>query len=206
MRSGELPEFLVVCPEGGRSWFSNSHDGARRYEDLVAGDLPREIERRYRVLSGSPNRGITGISMGGYAAMKIALKHPGEYGSVSVLSGAIIPMGWDDVDKVFFVVRRQLHAVFGDSPRNNSLAENDVWKILQSRESWGRPFDVFLLAGTEDKYHLDRAAAAYAGLLNRHGIRATARLEPGIHDWPYWSNALMEIAAWHGKEFRRPGS
>ncbi len=202
MRSGVLPEFLVVCPEGGRSWFSNFHDGSNRYEDLVAEELPREIERRFRVLPGRQNRAITGISMGGYGSVKIALRHPAEYGSVSALSGAIIPMGWDDIEKVFFLARRQLHRVFGNSRTDNSLAENDVWKIAQSRESWHDPFEAFLLAGTEDKYHLDHVAAQYADLLNRRGIRATARLEPGIHDWPYWSNAFLEIAAWHAGKFR----
>jgi S-formylglutathione hydrolase FrmB len=205
MRSGAISEFLVVCPEGGRSWFSNFHDGSNRYEDLVAEELPREVERRFRVLPGRQNRGITGISMGGYGSVKIALHHPAEYGSVSALSGAIIPMGWDDIEKVFFLARRQLHRVFGGSPTDNALAENDVWKIAQSRESWHDPFEVFLLAGTEDKYHLDHVAAVYADVLNRRGIRATARLEPGVHDWPYWSNAFLEIAAWHGEKFRNAG-
>ena len=205
MESGKLSEFLVVCPEGGRSWFSNFRDGSSRYEDMVAEDLRREVERRFRVLPGRGNRGITGISMGGYGAVKIALHHPDEYGSVSSLSGAIIPMGWDDIEKVFFVARRQLRRVFGGSPEDNSLAENDVWKIVQKKEDWRDPFDVFLLAGTEDKYHLDHVAAQYANLLNRRGIRATARLEPGVHDWPYWSKAFLEIAAWHAERFRRAG-
>ncbi len=200
MRSGVIPEFLIVCPEGGSSWFSNSHDGSRRFEDLVAGDLPREVERRFRVAPGRENRAITGISMGGYAAVKIALHHADEYGSVSSLSGVTIPMEWSDVARLSFLARWQLHRVFGKSPDDNSLADNDVWRIVEKRKT-AAPFEVFLLAGTEDKYRLDRVAAQYADFLNRHGIRATARLEPGIHDWPYWSNAFLEIAAWHGEKF-----
>ena len=205
IRGGALPEFLLVCPEGDSSWFSNFHDGSKRYEDLVVGDLRREIERRYRVRPGSENRGITGISMGGYGAVKIALRHPEDYGSVSALSGALMPIPWDEVARLFFLARRQLHRVFGNSAADNSLAENDVWRILDTRKSWNVPFEIFLLAGTEDKYHLDHVAAQYADYLNRHGIRATARLEPGVHDWPYWSKAILEIAAWHAKRFAPPG-
>ena len=201
MKNGEIPEFLLVCPEGDHSWFSNFHDGSRRYEDFVAGDLPREIEQRFRVSPGRENRAITGVSMGGYAAVKIALRHPGEYGSVSSLSGATIPMDWSDVERLSFLARWQLHRVFGRSPEDNSLAENDVWKIAEKKPAVPFSFEVFLLAGTEDKYHLDRVAAQYADFLNRHGIRATARLEPGVHDWPYWSHAFLEIAAWHGRRF-----
>jgi S-formylglutathione hydrolase FrmB len=201
MRAGSLPEFLLVCPDGDGGWFSNSHDGRRRYEDFVAIDLPREIERRYRVRPGRENRGITGISMGGYGAVKIALHHPDEFGSVSGLSAAAIPMGWEDVEKIYFLARWRMHRVFGSSPDDNSLADNDVWRLLAAKEQWSVPFDVFLLAGTEDKYGLDHVAVQYADFLNRHGIRATARLEPGIHDWPYWREALLEIARWHGERF-----
>ena len=205
MREGAVPEFLIVCPDGDGSWFSNSHDGRRLYEDLVESDLPREIERRFRVRPGRENRGITGISMGGYAAMKIALHHPADFGSVSGLSAVVIPMGWKDVEKIFFLARWQLHRVFGSSPSDNSLADNDVWRLLMTKEKWDVPFDVFLLAGTGDKYKLDHVAAQYADFLNRHGIRATARLEAGIHDWPYWRDAMLEIARWHGAHFAAAG-
>jgi S-formylglutathione hydrolase FrmB len=133
--------------------------------------------------------------------VKIALRHAERYGSVSGLSAAVIPMGWDDVEKIFFLARWQLRKVFGRSREDNSLAENDVWKIVASRPRWTVPFEVFLLAGTSDKYRLDRVAAQYADYLNRAGIRATARLEPGIHDWPYWSEAMLEIASWHAARF-----
>ena len=201
MRAGTLGEFILVCPEGDGGWFSNSHDGRRRYEDWIAGDLPREIESLYRVRPGAGSRGITGISMGGYGAVKIALHHPESYGAVSGLSAAVIPMAWDDVENVFFIARWQLHRVFGSSPTDNSLAENDVWRMVEARGRWTVPFDVFLLAGTEDKYRLDHVAVQYADFLNRHGIRATARLEPGIHDWPYWRDAFLEIARWHASRF-----
>lgn len=202
MRAGETRPFIIVCPEGKHSWFSNSHDGRRRYEDLIVSDLPREIERRFRVLPGAGNRGITGISMGGYGAVKIALKHPEAFASVSGLSAAAIPMGWTDVAKIFWLARWQMHRVFGNSPTDNSLAENDVWRLVANHPGrWDVPFDVFLLAGTEDKYGLDHVAAQYADFLNRRGIRATARLEPGVHDWPYWRNAMLEIACWHAARF-----
>lgn len=201
MRRGALPEFLVVCPDGDGSWFSNFHDGSRRYEDLIVGDLPADVERRFRVLPGVENRGITGISMGGYGAVKIALHHPDRYGSVSSLSGALIPLGWDDVGLLFWLARWQVHRVFGNSPTDNSLAQNDLWRMFREGERHPVPFEIFLLAGTSDKYGLDRVAVQYADYLNRFGIRATARLEPGIHDWPYWKNAFLEIAAWHGRKF-----
>lgn len=201
MTDGRLPEFVIVAPDAPGSWFSDSHDGRRRYEEFLTGDLPRAIEARYRVAPARGARGITGISMGGYGAVKTALRHPGFYGSVSSLSGAIIPFGWDELDRYSFVARYTLKRVFGRSRQNNSLDANDAWRVL-----WGLcfetpPFEVELRAGTEDVYGLDGVAAQYGMLLNDRGVPTTVVLEPGGHDWRYWKRAMLDILAWHGARF-----
>jgi S-formylglutathione hydrolase FrmB len=205
MSDGRLPEFLVVAPVGRGSWFSDFHDGSKRYEELLASDLPRQVEARYRVLPGPGARGITGISMGGYGAFKLALKHPALFGSVSSLSGALIPIGWNDVPRYPFIVRWTLKRVFGRSPTDNSLAENDVWEILRRSRFEKTPFAAHLRAGTEDLYGLDGVAAQFGSFLNVHGVAATVVLEHGRHDWSYWRSAMIAIAQWHARQFEYDG-
>jgi S-formylglutathione hydrolase FrmB len=201
MADGRLPEFLIVAPDAPGSWFSDSHDGKRRYEEFLTGDLPRAIEERYRVLPGKRARGITGISMGGYGAVKTALKHPGLYASVSSLSGALIPFGWDELERYSFVARYTLKSVFGKSRQDNTLDANDAWHILWGLCFEAPPFEVELRAGTEDVYGLDGVAAQYGILLNDSGVPTTVILEPGGHDWSYWERAMLDILAWHGARF-----
>ena len=201
MREGSLPEFLIVAPDGPGTWFSDSHDGKRRFEEFLVGDLPRTIEARYRVLPGAGSRGITGISMGGYGAIKTALKHPAFYGSVSALSGAIIPFGWDELPRYSFVARWTLKHTFGGTKEDNSLDVNDAWLMLWGLCFDAPPFLVELRAGTEDSYGLDRVAAQYGMLLNERGIPTTVVLEPGRHDWSYWKRAMQELLDWHAARF-----
>jgi putative tributyrin esterase len=201
MRDGRLPEFLIVAPDGPGSWFSDFHDGSRRYETLLSADLPRWVDSRYRTLPARASRGITGISMGGYGAVKTALKHPDLFDSVSALSGALIPFGQDDLARYSFVARFTLKRVFGRSPTDNSLDANDVWNILWGLRFSRPPFTVELRAGTEDFYGLDGVATQFGTLLNEHGVPTTVVLEPGNHDWRYWRRAMMEILAWHGRRF-----
>jgi putative tributyrin esterase len=201
MRDGRLPEFLIVAPDGPGTWFSDSHDGKRRYEQFLTGDLPRAIAQRYRVLPGKASSGITGISMGGYGAVKTALRHPELYGSVSSLSGALIPFGWDELARYSFAARYTLKRVFGNSREDNVLDENDAWHVL-----WGLcfetpPFTVELRAGTQDVYGLDGVAAQYGISLNERGVPTTVILEPGGHDWDYWKHAMLDVLAWHGARF-----
>jgi S-formylglutathione hydrolase FrmB len=130
MRDGTLPEFLIVAPDGPGTWFSDSYDGSTRFERFLAEDLPAAIASRYRVLGAQRSRGITGISMGGYGAVKTALRHPELYGSVSSVSGAIIPFEWEELKRYNWVARFTLMRVFGRDPEKNSLVANDAWHIL----------------------------------------------------------------------------
>jgi S-formylglutathione hydrolase FrmB len=201
MRDGRLPEFLIVAPDGSGSWFSDSYDGSRRFEEFLTADLPHWVEGHYRVLPGREARGITGISMGGYGAVKTALKHPEMFGTVSALSGALIPFGWKDLERYSFVARYTLKRVFGSSEDRNTLDANDVWTILFGLQFAQPPFSVHLRAGTEDVYGLDGVAAQYGNLLNEHGVPTTILLEPGGHDWVYWRRGMREILRWHGERF-----
>jgi len=201
MRDGSLPEFLIVAPNGSGSWFSDSHDGKMLYEKFLTEDLPLWVASRYRVLSAKESRGITGISMGGYGAVKTALVHPELYGSVSALSGALIPFGWQDLPRYNLVTRYSLKRIFGEDEDDNSLDESDPWNVLWARCFAVPPFAVHMRGGTEDLYGLERVAAQYGMLLNERGVPTTVVMEPGTHDWKYWRGAMMAILQWHGRRF-----
>ena len=160
-----------------------------------------EIEKRYRVLAEKGARGITGISMGGYGAFKLALKHPDLYGAVSSLSGALIPIEWDDLPRYNAFARWTLKRVFGSRRDDNALAANDIWVILGSVHFQAPPFAAHLRAGIEDVYGLNGVAAQFGLFLTEHGVPATVVLEPGGHDWTYWRRALLPLVAWHGRNF-----
>ena len=54
----------------------------------MANDLIRDVESKYLVIRARYGRAIAGLSMGGYGAIKIALKHPGLFAAAGSLSGA----------------------------------------------------------------------------------------------------------------------
>ena len=201
MADGRLPEFFVVAPGASGSWFSDSRDGKRRWEEFLTGDLLEELGRRYRIVPGRNGRAVTGISMGGFGAVKIGLKHPDVYGAVSALSGALIPIQWEDLARYNWITRLTLKRVFGNRPDANTLAENDVWEILHDRRFERPPFAAHLRAGSEDFYGLDGVAAQFGSYMNEHGIPTEVVLEPGDHDWSYWRRALVAVAEWHAGRF-----
>ena len=63
-KQGKMGDFLIVAPEGRRSFYINSADGSVRYNDFFLQEFMQQIEKIYRISAGRQNRAISGISMG----------------------------------------------------------------------------------------------------------------------------------------------
>ena len=79
---------IVVAADGDNSFFVNGPLGA--YEDLVTRDLPAHVEASYRALPGREGRALLGISMGGYAALRVALSRPEAFRAVAAHSAMVL--------------------------------------------------------------------------------------------------------------------
>jgi enterochelin esterase-like enzyme len=69
------------------SEWANSLDGRQKMEDAVAIDLVQYVDSHYRTLAYPADRGIGGLSSGGFGAANIALHHPDMFGSVMSVGG-----------------------------------------------------------------------------------------------------------------------
>jgi enterochelin esterase-like enzyme len=96
--SGKIREMIVVMPDAhnkyGGSFYTNSATTGN-WEDFVTKDLVAFIDKKYRTLPHASSRGIAGHSMGGYGALRLAMKHPDTFGSVYALSAACLGWGGD---------------------------------------------------------------------------------------------------------------
>jgi enterochelin esterase-like enzyme len=91
VNQGAVGGFLVVLPDGGKTFYINSLDGRERYEDFFIQELIPAIDRKYRTITNPAARGISGTSMGGYGALHLAMRHPDLFGSASAHSAALLP-------------------------------------------------------------------------------------------------------------------
>src|SRR4029453_14818854 len=87
-----IGEFIVAIPMSSTtSFYTNARNGSAPWEDAVVKEFIPMIESTYRVSATRATRGISGISMGGYGSLKIAMKHPEMFGSASAHSAALVP-------------------------------------------------------------------------------------------------------------------
>jgi S-formylglutathione hydrolase FrmB len=75
-RQGKIGDFIVLAPSAGHTFYVNSADGKVRYEDFFLQEFVPQMEKKYRADGTRATRGITGVSMGGYGALRFAFKYP----------------------------------------------------------------------------------------------------------------------------------
>ena len=94
--AGKARPMIIVMPDGnnkyGGGFYTNSA-ATGNWEDFITIELVKHIDAKYRTLPNVASRGIAGHSMGGYGAIKLAMKHPELYGVVYGLSACCL--GWD---------------------------------------------------------------------------------------------------------------
>ncbi|MEX2333360.1 MAG: alpha/beta hydrolase-fold protein [Pseudohongiella sp.] len=86
-------DLIVVMPDAGNSWYINyaSSEGNQRnnWEDHIVRDVIGHVDSNFRTLASREGRSIAGLSMGGYGAVMLGLRHPGLFISVASTSGAL---------------------------------------------------------------------------------------------------------------------
>ncbi len=88
-----VEDLILVLPDGGNSWFVNyarSDDGqTNNWEDHIIRDVIGYVDSHYRTEARREGRAIAGLSMGGFAAYALGLRHPELFISLGSTSGAL---------------------------------------------------------------------------------------------------------------------
>jgi S-formylglutathione hydrolase FrmB len=182
-------ELILVMPEGGYSYYTNAVERpGDRYEDYIAQDLIRDAEARFPVAAGRANRAIVGVSMGGFGAVKLALRHPELFSFAGGLSPAVDvpsrPFSWKRISQ-----SREFGAIFGPWG-GPGRRENDPFALARTADPGRTPY-LFLTCGEQEG--LLGPNRMFAALLRRRGFRYEFHTAPGGHDWAQWNGQLAGV-------------
>lgn len=178
-RTGGL---ILVMPEGGSSYYMNAAlKPEDRYEDYLVDDLITGVESRFPAAKGRENRAIVGVSMGGFAAVKLALTRPDLFAFAGGMSPAI------DVPSRRFSWRRweqgmRFRRIFG--PWGSKTRQiSDPFVLVQSADPAKTPY-LYLTAGEQEAL-LD-PNRGFSAKLRERGFSHEFHTRPGGHDWTEW--------------------
>ncbi len=176
---GELPPAIVACAStptlGG---FYIDHVGGPSWESLASLELPQHLANRYAL---NAQWAAIGASMGGYCALKMALRNPSNCVAVAALSPAIFP-----AETYEEVPTRNLPSVLNDlnlamGTDIATYANNSVYGILRSNLvslSKVSP-QIFIDCGDKDEFNLHDGAVYLHEALDRRSIPHTFKSIPG---------------------------
>ena len=199
-----IGEFLIAAPEGGRTFYINSADSSVRYSDFFLQEFIPLIETKYRVNRGRRNRAISGISMGGYGALRFAFSDPEMFSAVSAQSAALItesPQELDTAARSGAPMGKLLAAVFG-SPIEVRHWKNNSPFLLASRNQADLPrLAIYFNCGQDDNYGFEKGAAALHEQLQREGVKHEYHPYPGDHSFSYFLSHFTEVMEFHSRAF-----
>ncbi len=182
---GAAQPMIVVMPDGsGRSYFANWDNGPR-YSDYLAQDVVSEIDLRYRTLAVQSSRAIGGLSMGGLAALQIAMRNPTVFGVV----GAHSPSIRLEPDPELWFLSGQ-----------NYLEHDPIWLA----RNWpGADHMLYWLdVGAEDWWRPNIADLHAA--LTSDGLNVTWNILTGTHEAEYWIAHVSDYLRFYSDNLR-PG-
>jgi S-formylglutathione hydrolase FrmB len=187
---------ILVMPDGGHeSWYIDSPvDPRSRYETFVGVEVVGYIDAHFRTIAARQARAITGLSMGGFGALSIALDRPDTFGAVGSISGAVDPRGCEDepgINRVFGAPAR--HAAFWNS---KAIVEN-----AQSFEN--AHIDLTIDCGVNDS--LVQSNRTLHERLVELGVPHDYAERPGGHTWQYWANAIQYQVLFFATSFQHKG-
>jgi len=195
--SGDVPPVVIVMPAAGSTWYV---DRKEQMETAFIKDVMPEFEKKYRVFSDRAGRVIGGLSMGGYGALRFALKYPEMFQSAALLSPAI----YDPEPPETSSARRV--NVFGAQTYDAA-----VWKelnyptLIDGFLAKKIALPMYINSGDDDDFQIEYHATVLYSKLRAAKQPAELRIVNGAHVWPVWESTIGDAMKYVFQTVKRPG-
>jgi len=178
--------FIIVTPDGKNSWYTNAIDARSAYEDCIIKDLIPYVDEKYR----TTRRAIAGLSMGGYGAIKFAVKYPQLFFYAASFSGALYaPLGYRSDNSA---ISRSLHTAFGEK-KSDHWTRNNVLVLLDSVSTAALPY-FYISTGARDSFTriIENTRELVERLRSKDALYEYHEL-PGEHNWAFWDKEIATL-------------
>jgi S-formylglutathione hydrolase FrmB len=178
----------VVMPQVHRSFYCDELYGMR-FWTFLSTELPAVAGSFFRLSDRREDTFVAGLSMGGYGAVKWALRQPDRFAAAASLSGAL------DVARRQREPRPQdsalIRRVFGDFVVAGT--DDDLLALVDRADPASLP-RLYLCCGTEDELY--RETVTFRDACRAKGIPLAVDFGPGEHEWGYWDRRIQDVLAW----------
>jgi len=203
----KIGEFVVAIPAvDSSSFYTNVRSGGAPWEDVVVKEFIPMVESTYRVNATRATRAISGISMGGYGSLKIAMKHPEMFTAVSAHSAALVP-SFDSTTvsgrrlDMFKALFDRIYGINFAGPQDLTYwAANDPLTLAKNSAKF-QGMKIYFDCGTEDEYGFYDGLKALDDTLTKASYPHESHLYPGVHGWDFAKQHIEQSLLFHWKAF-----
>ena len=191
-RYAEEKGLAVVMPDGGLGWYTDMYRGLAWFK-FISGELPALCRRFFPILSDKrEDTYIGGNSMGGYGALKCALRAPRTFSKVISLSGALDAAD-TAINNTVPATRRYWEDVFGPA-EDVSGSENDLFAAATALTDPALRPRIYMWCGTEDFLYAQNIRMR--DHLRALGYDLMYEESPGDHQWRHWDKKIAGALNW----------
>lgn len=185
---------IVVMPDGGHGFYTDAAEGYA-FDSAIARDLVERVEKTLPAKSGRENRVLAGLSMGGYGAFALALRHPELFCAAHSLSGAL---AWghrkpEPSNQRWEETRR----ILGADPVGGP---GDLFALVEKLHKAKTLPDLRFDCGTED-FLLDHNRE-FKAFLDEKKIPHEYEEFSGAHNWEYWDEHIQDALKFLGNSLK----
>ncbi len=205
-QKGKISDFLVAAPEGKATFFINSANGRVRYSDFFITEFIPYIESHYSARRERSARAITGVSMGGYGALRFAFAYPHLFSAVSAESAALLTSDPHEINAAMnsgTMLGRLLGTVFGNPINMKHWNQNSPFVLAKRNRAAVSKLAIYFNCGQRDEFGFEKGAEVLHKQLQSEGIRHEFHLYPGNHSAAYFLSHLDEVLEFHSRAFAR---
>jgi len=164
-----IPPSVHISFSGGANEFYTD-----AWEQWVTDELPRWAHEQLGANANADKLLLTGMSAGGYGALKIAFKFPHRFKAVAAMEPVMMPtLDWPQqhVRASWWMLQASAEAIWGE-PFPETFMENHPPNIVNSNAESIRDagLDIYLEVGDEDLLNLQDGAEFLHRLLWKHDI------------------------------------
>ena len=181
---------VVVMPSVNRSFYANQRNG-QHYFSYVTEELPQYLNDLFGLAPKREDTLVAGLSMGGYGALKCALKRSELYSAAASFSGVVTMDILEGIpeDEPF---RNEMELLIGD-PAALPGSEHDPLTMLETAVASGVDLpQLYVSCGRQD-HPLYESALRFRDACASLNVPVIYHEEDGVHEWGLWGR---EVKHW----------
>ena len=206
IENGDFPPVIIVMPNGKVSWYCNDYKMANPWEDMFVKEFIPAIEKTYRIRPKKEFRAISGLSMGGYGSLMLAMRNPELFSSCVAFSSGTF------TDEEIVAMPDNNYNMFFGEIFGKGLTEkkriSDNWKghsplhlIYDVPKDKLKTIRFYIDCGDDD--FLFEGNSQLHIQMRKLEISHEYRTRQGGHEWSYWRSGLVDGLKFIGESFHR---